>query len=256
MNQEYSENGFVAIRDVFSQSELLELSAVLSDFHESWKEKNHSFYKDSAVNSAYITGKEHLTENPRTKLFQFIGSKKIMDAVKTLMPGRPCFMNTQLFFDPVNKAQKNYWHRDPQYHMTVEEQKRALAGPAVIHFRIPLKNERGIELVPGTHKRWDTEDEQNVRLETNNRKNHEDLETGLAIDFKAGDMLIFSANMIHRGLYGNDRLSLDILFCDTDPNIAQFVQDDCLPSIDILDKINDATAFKNRIDLKTSVSDN
>jgi len=62
-------------------------------------------------------------------------------------------MNTQLFFNPVNDGQKNYWHRDSQYHLSIEEQKEALVGPDVVHFRIPLTNEPGIELVPCTHQR-------------------------------------------------------------------------------------------------------
>ena len=253
MNKNYLENGFVVVRQLFGQNELQELSSVLNKFHESWKAKNNSFYMERAVNSAYITGTEHLDNEQRAVLFQLIGSKKIMDLVNTLFSQRPCFMNTQLFFDPVTIGQKNYWHRDPQYHLTVEEQKQALSGFDVIHFRIPLKNERGIELIPGTHKRWDTDEELSVRLETDNRKSYEDLDSGLAINLDAGDLLIFSANMIHRGLYGNDRLSLDILLCDPEPSIVQFVENECLPSNEILSMIEDTSVFRNVKELKSNL---
>jgi ectoine hydroxylase-related dioxygenase (phytanoyl-CoA dioxygenase family) len=250
VNQEYFEKGFIVIRDFFTASELLELTSVVSEFHQSWKAKNKIFYMEKAVNSAYLTGTEHLTVGKRAVIFKLSGSKKLMDKVHSVIPERLCFMNTQLFFDPVNAEQDNYWHRDPQYHMTVEQQQQALSGPDVIHFRIPLKNELGIELVPGTHKRWDTDDELAVRLETDNRKNHEDLSTGLAIELTAGDLLIFSANMIHRGLYGKDRLALDILFCEPAPGLAQFVADDCLPNQATLHNIEDASAFINIMKLK------
>lgn len=36
------------------------------------------------------------------------------------------------------------------------------------------------------------------------------------------DLLLFSANMIHRGIYGNYRLSFDIIFCDNNPEILNF----------------------------------
>lgn len=251
MYKDYCNNGFVVIKDLFDPSELQNLNLILNNFHTSWKDSNSAFYMDRAVNSAYLTGKEHLDDEQRTKLFKLIGSEKIMNIVHSLFPDRPCFMNTQLFFDPVNKEQNNYWHRDPQYHLSVEEQKLALSGPEVIHFRIPLKDERGIELIPGTHKRWDTDEELNIRLETESRKNNECLESGLAIPLNAGDLLVFSANMIHRGLYGNDRLSLDILFCDPEPDFAKFVEDECLPSHELLNKIDDASAFRNIIDLKS-----
>ncbi|MEP1448201.1 MAG: hypothetical protein ABJK37_19010 [Paraglaciecola sp.] len=47
-------------------------------------------------------------------------------------------MGSQLFFDPFKPQQANYWHRDPQYHLSVEEQKSALTGPDILHVRIPL----------------------------------------------------------------------------------------------------------------------
>jgi len=251
MNKDYCENGFIVVKNLFDKSELQKLNLILNNFHNSWKDKNNAFYMNQAVNSAYLTGNEHLDDEQRTELFQLIGSEKIMSIVHSLFSDRPCFMNTQLFFDPVTKGQKNYWHRDPQYHLSVDEQKQALSGPEVIHFRIPMKDEPGIELIPGTHKRWDTDEELNVRLETESRKNHEDLNSGLAINLNAGDLLVFSANMIHRGLYGNDRFSLDILFCDPEPSIIHFVEDECLPSNELLNEVHDASAFKNIIELKS-----
>ena len=69
-----------------------------------------------------------------------------MTIVNELIPKQPCCLNTQLFFDPVNKQQSNYWHRDPQYHLSVEQQKAALARGEVIHFRLPLVDEPGLDL--------------------------------------------------------------------------------------------------------------
>lgn len=251
MNQEYRENGYFVVRELFDKSELQGLEMVLVEFHKSWKRKNGDFYSEKAVNSAYITGTEHLRENQRQALFEFIGSTKLMSIVHSVISDRPMFMNTQLFFDPVNEEQKNYWHRDPQYHLTVEEQKEALSGPDVVHFRIPLRKERGIELVPGTHKRWDTGEELDIRLEYKNKKRHEDLTTGVTVELEAGDLLVFSANMIHRGLYGQDRLSFDVLFCDPEPSLIKFVDDDCLPGHEAINKISDPSAFLNTAKLKS-----
>jgi len=251
MNQEYLDKGFIVVKDLFDQNELQAMGLVLNKFHESWKATNNSFYMEKAVNSAYITGKEHLDEIQRQVIFRLIGSNKVMTIVNSLFSAKPCFMNTQLFFDPVTIGQKNYWHRDPQYHMTLAEQEDALSGPEVVHFRIPMRDERGIELIPGTHRRWDSDEELSVRLETNGKKNYGDLDSGLALELNAGDMLVFSANMIHRGLYGNGRFALDILFCDPDPNIIRFIEDDCLPSNEILSTVSDASAFENAIELKS-----
>ncbi len=42
------------------------------------------------------------------------------------------------------------------------------------------------------------------------------------------DLLVFSADMIHRGLYGLDRLALDILIFDSAADYVDYVDDDCL----------------------------
>lgn len=250
MFNEYDKNGYYVVKDFLDNIELDKLKSVLLNFHQSWKFENAEFYSQKAVNSAYITGTKHLAENKRIELFKFIGSSKLMNTVSSIMNRRPTFMNTQLFFNPVNKEQKNYWHRDPQYHLSIEEQKAALSGPEVIHFRLPLVDEPGIELIPGSHRSWDTDEELDVRLETNEHKNYENLSTGTKVKLNAGDLLIFSANMIHRGLYGMDRFALDILFCDPVPSLVEHANDDCLPNLAIMDKLENPDAFMSTIELK------
>jgi len=250
MTKQYKKNGFLVIRKFFKENELHGLREVLINFHQSWKQKNAKCYADKAVNSAYITGSKYLSEPNREHLFKFIGSFKLMDVVASIMDREPTFMNTQLFFNPVNKKQKNYWHRDMQYHLSIKDQKKVLVDTNVIHFRIPLANEPGIELVPSTHKRWDTDEELDVRLENNGKRNYNNLSGGIEIELQVGDLLIFSANMIHRGLYGIDRLSLDILFCDPEPSLVEFVRDDCLPSKKTISNLEKADAFKSSIEIK------
>ena len=222
-------------------------------FHASWINSNKKFFQENAINSAYLTSKEHLSDELRNSLFQFIGSHQLMEQVYGVIPQNPAFMNTQLFFDPVNPEQKNYWHRDIQYDLDLDQQKAALSGPQALHFRIALKDELGIELVPGSHKNWDTHEELDVRLEQNGKKIHDDLSSGKIVKLNAGDLLIFSGKMIHRGLYGLERLSLDILFCDNDKELLQYAKSECLPSDKQIKLIDDPTAFINTIHTLNSI---
>ena len=252
--QDMERNGFCLLQNFYTPDELKELHEILTTFHQNWIADNLDFYQQRSINSAYLTGKKYLDERQRTTLFQFIASQKLMDLVTAVLGDDVCFMNTQLFFDPVQNEQKNYWHRDSQYHLTIEQQKEALAGPRVLHVRIPLIKERGLELVPGSHCQWDTEEELQVRLELDGHKNHEDLSSGLAVPLDVGDVLVFSANMIHRGLYGNDRLAMDILFCDPAPELLQFVDESCLPEDGILKNLDNGRAFSNTLKIKAIVS--
>lgn len=176
----------------------------------------------------------------------------MMEAVQTVITNKPAFMNTQLFFNPVNPTQKDFWHRDCQYDYDVEGQKRIIHDTQVVHLRVPLFDELGMELVPGTHKRWDNEEEFNVRQEEKGRDSTEDLSTGKKIPLAAGDLLVFSADMIHRGLYGMDRLALDVLVFDVADDYIDYVDDDCLPDVAMLEHINDPRLYKNTIELKSA----
>jgi len=245
MISEYEQHGYVVRRSVFKKSELVKIKNVLSKFHLAWQKDNQPFYQKKAINSAYLTGTKYLAENDRQKLFQLIGSKKISEIIGSIIPCKPMFINTQLFFNPTNSLQKNYWHRDTQYDLSMEEQKQALLGPKVMHLRIPLNDEPGLELISGTHKKWDSELAFDIRMEKNGKKNHQDIADSVKIKLDAGDYLIFSANMIHRGLYGMDRFALDILFCDSDKKLAKFINKDCLPNDEIMANLDDPRIFAN-----------
>jgi ectoine hydroxylase-related dioxygenase (phytanoyl-CoA dioxygenase family) len=253
LNSNYEEKGYFVIRDYFKPSEILSLRKVILKFHKLWKQDNAKFYQEEAFNSSLITGSEYLELEDRVKLFNFISSTKIMNIVDSVILNDPAFMNTQLFFNPVNRQQNNFWHRDCQYDHDVDVQKKVIHETQVLHLRVPLFDELGMELVPGTHKRWDNEEEFNVRQEENGRVSSESLSTGKRIKLAAGDLLVFSADMIHRGLYGLDRLALDILVFDSAADFVDYVDDDCLPDISMLDKIDDPRLFMKTLLLKSMV---
>ena len=245
----YDKNGFILIKSFLTQEELVPLTHVVEKFHTSWLMENQSFYQERAINSAYLTGKQHLGEEERSALFKVLGSEKVAAILASLPIKRPAFMNTQLFFDPANPAKKNYWHRDSQYHLSIEEQKQALAGPEVIHFRIALKDEPGIELIPGSHRQWDSAQAFAVRMEQGNKTNDMPIDGSLILPLKKGDLLVFSANMLHRGLYGMDRKALDIIYCEALPELLQFVDLSCLPSKCQLASLDYPIFFENTIDI-------
>tara|TARA_R110001583_G_scaffold161004_1_gene312927 strand:- start:373 stop:1155 length:783 start_codon:yes stop_codon:yes gene_type:complete len=251
LQRNYREQGYFVIRDYFTMAEVTALRAVVLKFHQLWQQDNAKFYQEEAFNSSLITGSEYLASDDRVKLFNFISAKKVMQVVDTIIANKPAFMNTQLFFNPVNPKQKDFWHRDCQYDHDVAGQKLAIKETQVLHLRVPLFDELGMELVPGTHQRWDNEEEFNVRQEEKGRVSSEDLTTGKKINLAAGDLLVFSADMIHRGLYGLDRLALDILVFDSAGDFADYVDDDCLPDSAMLDEINDPRLFINTIKLKS-----
>ena len=251
LKKQYDDKGYFVIRNYFNSDEIKNLRYVILKFHELWKKDNKTFYREEAFNSSLITGSQYLAAGDRVKLFNFISSPKMMTIVECLIPTNPAFMNTQLFFNPVNPKQKDFWHRDCQYDHDIEGQKLAIQNTQVVHLRVPLFDELGMELIPETHKRWDNDEEFNVRQEEQGKLSSDELSLGKKISLAAGDLLVFSADMIHRGLYGMDRLALDILVFDTSADFVDYIDDDCLPDNQMLAKIDNPILFQNTLNLKS-----
>lgn len=252
MPSTYPQLGYQVITSFLSYNELSSIRHVALAFHDAWQKEHWAFYQEKAINSAYLTGSKYLNLVQRAVLFKLIGSKKLVQAARGILGEVPCFMNTQLFFNPVNVLQRSYWHRDMQYHLSLEEQQQALKTTHVIHLRLPLFDEPGVEFIPGTHRRWDTQDELDVRLEHHGRKHYENLRNSVQEPLSAGDLCIFSANMLHRGIYGGQRLALDILLFKSNPEIIKFVDRDCLPSKVLLQACEVPDIFQNTLDLTLS----
>ena len=243
LRQTYQQQGYLLLPEFFSGSELMHIRPAIEHFHSCWQKDNQDFYRTRAINSAYLTAKTYLNDEQRLSLFQFIGSEKLANAIGCVPVTKAAFINTQLFFNPHDPELPNYWHRDCQYGNDIEAQKATLSGPEALHFRVSLEDEPGIEIVPGSNHTWDTSEELDVRLQLNGRKHSEDLSTGKKLPMKKGDLLIFSANTIHRGLYGMERRAFDILFCEAVPSMMKFLQPEVLPDLAMLEKISCPDAF-------------
>lgn len=241
----YEEQGYLYLENFFSEVEITAIEKILDKFHLKWLKDNASFYEKGLLNSHSLTLGNYLNEEDKTALFQFITQDKLQAIIKTVFLETPIFLNTQLFFDPKNIEQKNYWHRDIQYTgMSVEEQKAAISNQNVVHFRIPMRKESGIELIPKTHREWDLPEEFEVRNSLNGATPSDNLKRGKVIGLNRGDVLVFSANMIHRGIYGQDRFSLDVLFCDDIPQMRNFIDRNNYPSKEILENLDNTELFE------------
>jgi len=241
----YSAQGYVHLPGFFCAAQLSELQEVVARFHAAWCDTHADLLMAGAVNSAGLTGSRFLCARDRRVLFEFLAQDAVRAVLERLFPAIPAFMNTQLFFNPRNPDQRNYWHRDVQYTgMSLEAQQQALSRLQVVHLRVALQPEPGMEFVPGTHRRWDTPDEFAVRTELQGRQRWEALPGAVQVPLREGDMLVFSANMLHRGLYGLDRLAFDMLFCDPLPELLAYVPQDCLPQASMLESLPCAQMFE------------
>jgi ectoine hydroxylase-related dioxygenase (phytanoyl-CoA dioxygenase family) len=202
---QYNEKGYVILRNFFNNVEIALIGCHVDQIYNKWANENEAeIYNQKLVNMHSLTSPEHFEDSPeqRVKFFEAIASVKLTELLDDIFGSGIHFHNTQLFFNPSNSSRLPYWHRDMQYSPIDDSiQSAELHNMLILHVRIPLIKEKGVEVVTGSHKRWDIELEHNVRLEINGHKNSEPLPNTALIDLSPGDILIFSAQMIHRGNY-------------------------------------------------------
>ncbi|WP_027328737.1 phytanoyl-CoA dioxygenase family protein [Marinimicrobium agarilyticum] len=247
--------GYTILRGLFNRTEISFIDKHVDPVYRKWAHGNNTeIYRNRLVNMHSLTLPEHFQDNPdqRVEFFEAIAPAKLTEAIEDIFGPGIHFHNTQLFFNPTNAERLPYWHRDMQYSPIEDDvQRDELRRMLSLHIRIPLVEERGVELVPGTHRRWDTELERNVRFELNDSKNSDPLPNSELIDLAPGDVLIFHAQMIHKGNYemNSTRKALDLCVGKYHPLTSSFLDEHVLPTKAELAAIENSQWYDLAIDI-------
>ena len=247
---QYNEKGYVILRNFFNNVEIALIGGHVDQIYNKWANENEAeIYNQMLVNMHSLTSPEYFEDSPeqRVKFFEAIASVKLTELLETIFRSGIHFHITQLFFNPSNSSRLPYWHRDMQNSPIDDSiQSAELHSMLSLHVRIPLIKEKGVEVVTGSHKRWDTELEHNVRLEINGHKNSEPLPNTALIDLSPGDILIFSAQMIHRGNYelNPSRKALDLCVGKNHDLTSDFLNECVLPKNEEMANITNNQWYK------------
>ncbi|WP_420476221.1 phytanoyl-CoA dioxygenase family protein [Noviherbaspirillum sp. ST9] len=255
--QSYEAQGFAVLRQWLAPEVIVALAQEVDRIHAQWMHENRSRYEEERlVNMHSLTaGRYFRGETERIRFFDLVVSDGVTALVDGMFGAGIYFHNTQLFFNPWQNRRSPYWHRDMQYSPVddiaqANEQARMLC----LHVRIPLVPEQGIEVIPGTHRRWDTAEERDVRLERHGRKNSEDLPDGILIALEPGDVMVFDAQMIHRGNYARnpERRALDLCVGRPHPFTLRYLDESVLPTEGELANIRNKAWFERARELVAS----
>jgi ectoine hydroxylase-related dioxygenase (phytanoyl-CoA dioxygenase family) len=228
----YDINGYFIEKNFFTIEEIERLNNQTTSIFAQWSSANlKQIRHHKLVNMSGLTQRKYFADSPsRIAFFESVFSKKLWRLVSGVFGDEIRFHNTQLFFNPDDPAQLPYWHRDLQYSDVSDAvQQSALAQMLSLHCRIPLVAETGIVLVPGSHGRWDTERE---FAERSKNVSEVPLPGEHYIDLDVGDMLVFNAQMIHRGHYNktSERKALDLCVGKRHELLADSVDASVFPS--------------------------
>ena len=241
----FAEHGYIIFKDLLPQEHILALSEEVDRIHRQWLECNRTEYMErllvnmhSLTDTRYFDGCDGSAA--RVRFFSLLLPQALTSAVERVAGDGVHFHNTQLFFNPFENRRLPYWHRDLQYSPIPDaEQAREQHRIRALHVRIPLLPEQGVELIPGTHRRWDTGLERLVRFEKDGHSNSEDLPGATLITLAPGDVLMFDAQMVHRGNYARnrERKALDLCAGNVHPMTVRYLDAKILPHDDELERI-------------------
>lgn len=212
---DYQEHGFVIVRQLLDRDRIVALGSIVETVFRQWLSEHWSDYAERGlVNMHSLThARYHADSDARIRFFELVAGGGVMSLVQAMFGAGIYFHNTQLFFNPRDARQQPYWHRDLQASPVADAEQAAEQGRLLnLHVRMPLISETGLAIVPGTHRRWDTALEAAVRFEREGRLRSDDLPGMQLISLEPGDLLIFDAQMIHRGDYRRNaqRMAFDI----------------------------------------------
>lgn len=136
-------------------------------------------------------------------------------------PDAPRLRDVHYYHEQTKHDWDGDWHRDSQFGQPDPEAERVLvATTTTLHVRVALEDDDRLEIVPGSHARWDTPEE--LRIRKGSSRASAEMPNARRVLLRAGDACIFHASSIHRATYRRAplRRTLDAVYTFTRPKVA------------------------------------
>lgn len=224
LKQQWNKQGYLVIPQLFSSVLVEELRTICNRIFQQWV--NHSSEPEkfaNLTNLAFLTEPDYFIDDPEKLivLLNAIAHPKILNILAQIVEPDLIFHNTQYFFNPASYTRNGDWHRDQQFTADDEETEQLRMKTTVgIHVHIAFLPDNNLEYIPGSHQRWDTPQEREIRKGLNGKQpNSSEILNSHRINLNPGDAVFFDAWGIHRGNYIAEipRQTFDIIygtFCD------------------------------------------
>lgn len=213
LRAQWEQNGFFVVSNALSRVEWMPIRQTCDRIHAQVIAEQPEYA--NATNIAFLTEPRYF-EGRRSELItllEFIAHPNLLALLRAIAPEPPLFHNTQYFVNPNGRSWEGAWHRDTQFGVTdAAEEQRRMAQVTGIHVRVAFEPDEQLEIVPGSHHRWDTPEESAIR--SGPQPDAAEMPGRYRIQLDPGDICVFHAWSIHRGTYSaaTPRCTFDIIY--------------------------------------------
>jgi hypothetical protein len=197
------------------QSELRQAcDLALARARSDWQETAHSTPRISLLTDGSCLERDQQLLSP---IVRFVTSPRVCALLQTLalleLRDAPRLQAVHYYHEQTKRDWDGDWHRDSQFTRSDPEQERErLETKMAVHVRVALEDDDRLEIVPGSHTRWDSPEELRIRRGAERATAH--MPNAARVALRAGDGCLFHAGSIHRATYRRApiRRTLDALY--------------------------------------------
>ena len=241
--RQLNEQGYVIIPQLFALKQVSELRFICDRILPQWFERFPRYkQKPKRKNISQLTDVYYFSDCQSQLYFLLntIANKRILSVLNSICNCKLLFHDLQYFFNPLHTSWRGDWHRDGQAIApddATEKCRLFNINDNFIRVNIALIPDDNLEIVPGSHIRWDTKEELEIRKELNGKNNTSEMPSSTKIVLNPGDVVFFDGFTIHRGNYfvDNPRRTVAMLYsspvdyhtppqtCFLEPNILVYL---------------------------------
>ncbi len=211
-------DGYVVARGLLDAQRVDRLLGVCAEVLRQWRIRDPQSGAEGGREDAHSM--RHLNHpayfaSDRSGLLEILDSiaePRVLDVCAAFLGEQPLFRCTSLFMNPQQTSQDGSWHRDSQFITPdVGEEKKSVAASQnsgeAIQLQLALVASGDVEFVPGSHRRWDTDEEFQIRRADggSNSRSHA-MPEALRSELEPGDAMAVNPYGLHRGRYHADKL--------------------------------------------------
>ena len=228
LHQQWVDEGCVIVRGMFEPARTAQLRTICDRILEQWRVNNPETDKPGGGPEAtvmrHLNHRSYFDEAQGTELsllMDAVADDNVIGTMRAIFNEEPLFRCTSYFFNPLEGGKDGNWHRDSQFGTPDDTAEQAVLAKAAeegnsVQMQIALAPSEDIEVVPGSHLRWDTPEEYAIRKADGGANNRSNAMPGaMRVALAPGDAVLFNPMAIHRGRYHANRLRRTLMLTYT-----------------------------------------